>query len=382
MLFSRPETPPNHALLLTGGGARAAYQVGVLKAIASQLPRNQKSPFKIICGTSAGAINAVSMSCYASCFNLGVKKTEWVWKNFKTSQVYDCTWRKVFGYLLQNYISKFRKNKKERPTSLLNNEPLSKLLTELVDFKRIDRNILSGHLDAISISASSYSDGDSISFFQSSVSDEWQRAKRRGVKTVLTTRHLMASSAIPLVFPCVQIGNDYFGDGSIHQLSPLSPTIHLGADKILIIGVEQPKQDKYYQNQEFHPNTSYISGHLLETLFTDSLNADIERMQRVNTTLTHTSEEKIGLKKVESLLINPSRNFNAIASKHYSHMPSAIKFLLRLVGVTENSESALISYLMFEKPFTEELIELGYQDGLERLDEIMNFLELERVNKN
>jgi len=378
MIFSSPEKPSNNALLLTGGGARAAYQIGVLKAIASQLPRNQKSPFKVICGTSAGAINAVSMSCYASCFHLGVKKTEWVWKNFKTSQVYDCTWRGVFGYLLKNYFSKYRKNQRDRATSLLNNEPLSKLLTGVVDFKRIDRNILSGHLDAISISASSYSDGDSISFFQSSVSDEWQRAKRKGVKTVLTARHLMASSAIPLVFPCVQIGNEYFGDGSIHQLSPLSPAIHLGADRILIIGVEQPRKDKYNKDPEFHPNTSFITGHLLETLFTDSLNADIERMERVNNTLSHAAEQKVGLKKVENLLINPSQNFNAIASKHYQNMPSAIRFLLRLVGVTENSESALISYLMFEKPFTQELIELGYQDGLARIDEILDFLQLSK----
>lgn len=378
MIFSNTPKVSNNALILTGGGARAAYQIGVLKAIASKLPRNQKSPFKVICGTSAGAINAVSMACYASCFHLGVKKTEWVWKNFTTSQVYDCNWLNVFGYLARNYVSKYQKSQINRATSLLNNKPLSNLLSELVDFKRIDRNILSGHLDAISIAASSYSDGDSISFFQSSQSDEWSRAKRRGVKTVLTSRHLMASAAIPLVFPCVKIGNDFFGDGSIHQLSPLSPAIHLGADKILIIGVEQPRQDKYAKDPEFHPNSATITGHLLDTIFTDSLNSDLERMQRINNTISHTSEAKAGLKKVDSLLINPSRNFNSIASKHYHNMPSAIKFLLRLVGVTKNSESALISYLMFEKPFTEELIALGYQDGLDRIDEILAFLELDQ----
>ncbi|NVK23551.1 MAG: patatin-like phospholipase family protein [Gammaproteobacteria bacterium] len=379
MIFSNSfhsQAPSKNALILTGGGARAAYQIGVLKAIASQLPRNQKSPFKVICGTSAGAINAVSMACYASCFHLGVKKTEWVWKNFKTSQVYDCNWLNVFGYLAKNYISKYQKSQINRATSLLNNHPLSVLLSELVDFKRIDRNILSGHLDAISISASSYTDGDSISFFQSSHSDEWRRAKRRGVKTVLTSRHLMASAAIPLVFPCVKIGDQFFGDGSIHQLSPLSPAIHLGADKILIIGVEQPKLDNHIKDPEFHPNSATITGHLLDTIFTDSLNADIERMNRINATLDHTSEQKAGLKKVESLLINPSRSFNAIASKHYHSMPSAIRFLLRIAGITADSESALISYLMFEKPFTRELIELGYQDGLDRIDEILTFLEL------
>ena len=376
MIFSNSKQTPTNALLLTGGGARAAYQVGVLKAIASVLPRNQKSPFKVICGTSAGAINAVSMACYASCFHLGVKKTEWVWKNFKTEQVYQSSWSGMLGYLAQNYFSKYRKSQIDRPASLLNNAPLVELLSDLIDYKRIDRNILSDHLQAISVNASSYSDGDSISFFQSSQNDQWQREKRKGVKTVLTTRHLLASAAIPLVFPSVKIGDEFFGDGSIHQLSPLSPAIHLGADKILIIGVEQPKSDKYYGNSEFHPDTATITGHLLDTIFTDSLNSDLERMQRVNETLAQNGNQKSGLKQVDSLLINPSRNFNKIASKHYHNMPAAIRFLLRFAGVTKNSESALISYLMFEKPFTQELIQLGYEDGLEQIDAISEFLEL------
>lgn len=376
MIFSNNQQHDTHALLLTGGGARAAYQIGVLKAIASQLPRNQKSPFKVICGTSAGAINAVSMACYGSCFHLGVKKTEWVWKNFSTDQVYQSSWRKVFGHLLRNYVSKYTKSGQERPTSLFDNAPLQQLLTELIDYKRIDRNILSGHLDAVSVAASSYTDGDSIAFFQSSQSHAWQRAKRKGVKTVLTTRHLTASAAIPLVFPSVQIGNEFFGDGSIHQLSPLSPPIHLGANKILIIGVEQPNKVEDKIEQPFHPNAAAIAGHLLDTVFTDSLNSDLERMERINNTLNHTSEDKAGLRKVESLLINPSRNFNKIAAKHYETMPSAIRFLLRLIGITKSSDSALVSYLLFEKNFTQELIQLGYEDGLERLDDILEFLNL------
>lgn len=376
MIFSSPAKESTNALLLTGGGARAAYQIGVLKAIASQLPRNQKSPFKVICGTSAGAINAVSMACHASCFHLGVKKTEWVWKNFKTEQVYVGSWTGVFGYIFKNYFSKYTRTGKLRATSLLNNKPLENLLSGLIDYKRIDRNILTGHLDAVSIAASSYSDGDSIAFFQSSGNKEWKRAKRKGVKTVLTTRHLMASAAIPLLFPSVKIGNSYYGDGAIHQLSPLSPAVHLGANKILIIGVEQPKQDKYYGESEFHPNTAAITGHLLETIFTDSLNADLERMERINSTLNHTSEDKAGLTKVESLLINPSRCFNKLAAQHYNKMPSAIRFLLRFIGISKKSESAMMSYLMFEKPFTEELIKLGYEDGLKQKDEIMSFLGL------
>ena len=377
MIFKSSPPPPTCGLLLTGGGARAAYQVGVLKAIASRLPRNEKSPFKVITGTSAGAINALSMACYASCFHLGVKKTEWVWRNFSTEQVYVRSWSGVWSYMAKNYLSKFSKKGINRATSLFNNQPLQALLQDLIDYKRIDRNILSGHLDAISVAASSYSDGDSIAFFQSSLNKEWQRAKRKGVKTVLTTRHLLASSAIPLVFPSVKIDNQYYGDGSIHQLSPLSPPIHLGADKILIIGVEQPRTDKYYGESEFHPNSATITGHLLDTVFTDSLNSDLERMERINKTLDHVSSGKAGLKKIETLLINPSRNFSQIAKNYYYQMPSAIRFLLRFIGVTKNSESTLMSYIMFEKPFTRKLIEVGYEDGLSRLDEIMAFLELD-----
>lgn len=377
MLFKSQKKQKTCALLLTGGGARAAYQIGVLKAIATRLPRKEKSPFKVICGTSAGAINAVSLACYASCFHLGVKKTEWVWKNFRTDQVYVSSWRGVFSHLALNYLSKFSKKGKNRATSLFDNRPLKELLQEVVDFKRIDRNILSDHLEAVSVAASSYSDGDSIAFFQSSSAQNWTRAKRKGVKTMLTARHLLASAAIPLVFPSVKIDNHYFGDGSIHQLSPLSPPIHLGADKILIIGVEQPKTDKYYGNTEFYPNSATITGHLLDTVFTDSLNSDLERMERVNATLEHVPESKTSLKPVETLLINPSRNFSQIAKNYYDHIPSAIRFLLRFIGVTRHSESTLMSYILFERPYTQKLIEIGYEDGLNRLDEIMAFLELD-----
>lgn len=382
MLFKSEKKSKSCALLLTGGGARAAYQIGVLKAIASRLPRNQKSPFKVICGTSAGAINAVSMACYASCFHLGIKKTEWVWKNFTTDQVYASTWRGVLGHLLRNYWSKFTKKGKNRATSLFDNRPLQTLLQDVIDFKRIDRNILSDHLDAVSVAASSYSDGDSITFFQSSNAENWTRAKRKGLKTMLTARHLMASAAIPLVFPSVKIDNHFYGDGSIHQLSPLSPPIHLGADKILIIGVEQPKTDKYYGDTDFHPNSATITGHLLDTVFTDSLNADLERMERINKTLEHVPENKTELKPIETMIINPSRNFSQIANQYYDHIPSAIRFLLKFIGVNRNSESTLMSYILFEKPFTQKLISIGYEDGLAQLDDIMAFLDLESPSAN
>ena len=370
---------PKIALILTGGGARAAYQVGVLKAVKTLLPRNHKTPFDIICGTSAGSINATQLACYASCYHLGIKKLEWAWKNFTTCQIYHCEFHKVFGHLARGFWSNFQAEyANQRPGSLFDNKPLNVLLNKILDLGRIDRNIHGNYLDALCISASSYSDGDSISFYQSPHHQPWERAKRKGVQTDITIDHLMASSAIPLVFPSVKIKQQYYGDGSVHQLSPLSPAIHLGANKIFIIGVEQPKDTKWYGQAPHHPGVPYITGHLLDTIFSDTLGADLERMQRVNSTLALIPEEKrdTSLKPIDSMIINPSHNFNSIAQEFYHELPRAIRQILGLVGVGPHTESSLVSYLLFEQNYTRKLIHLGYHDGLERIDEIKDFLEL------
>ncbi|MFT4929203.1 MAG: NTE family protein [Phenylobacterium sp.] len=370
---------PKIALILTGGGARAAYQVGLLKAITTLLPRNHKAPFDIICGTSAGSINATQLACYASSYHLGVKKLEWAWKNFTTKKIYNCDFRGVFGHLARGIFSNFQADyANKQPGSLFDNAPLNTLLNQLLDLKRIDRNIHRGYLDALCISASSYSDGDSISFFQSDQHDAWTRARRKGLKTDISIDHLMASSAIPLVFPSVKIKQRYYGDGSVHQLSPLSPAIHLGAQKLFIIGVEQPEETKFYGQNPHHPDVAYMAGHLLDTIFSDTLTADIERMQRINETLKLIPPENqtTDLTQIESMVINPSHNFNSIASDFYFDLPMAVRWILSIVGVDQHSESSLVSYLLFEQSYTQELIKLGYHDGIAQLDEIATFLEL------
>lgn len=367
------------ALVLTGGGARAAYQVGVLKAIAKNLPRNQITPFAIINGTSAGAINATALGCYASCYQLAVKKLEWVWKNFHTEQVYHTRFSQVFGHIAANMLRSFQSNYENHPpASLFNNQPLRKLLHNVLDLKRIDKNISKQYLDALSVTASSYSSGDSVAFFQGRDVSNWQRAKRRGEKSTLNIEHLMASSAIPMVFPSTKIRQGYFGDGSVHQHSPLSPAIHLGADKIFVIGVEQPIDNKYFGFQPHYPGISTIAGHLLDTIFSDTLRADIERLERVNRTLSLLPgrDKHKELKRIDHFVINPSQNFNAIADNYYHFMPTSIKLLLRSIGVKKHSESSLVSYLLFEKEYTQHLIATGYQDGLAQIDEILSFLEL------
>ncbi len=365
------------AILLTGGGARAAYQVGVLKAIAQQYPRNSKIPFQIICGTSAGAINGTAIACYASCFQLGVKKLEWVWKNFHTGQVYYSDYIRASWHLLRGFLSAFQADyANHKPVSMLDNKPLKILLNNMLDLKRLDRNIMGGYLDSVSVTASCYNSGDSITFFQSRDASEWQRSRRCGQRTLLGIHHLMASAAIPLVMPSVRINQQYFGDGSVNQLAPLSAPIHLGADRILIVGLEQPRRREHLQQMPHHPNLSTIAGHLLDSIFADTLNADLERMQRVNKTLETLQQHNIAseLKPVHSYLINPSVNFNALASEHFLALPMAIRSLLRNIGIKQHSDSSLASYLLFEKNFTKRLIELGYQDAMVQMDGLMTFL--------
>jgi NTE family protein len=372
-----------NALVLTGGGARAAYQVGVLSAITKFVPRNHAIPFPILCGTSAGAINTTALGCYASCFHLGVKKLEWVWKNLDTSKIYHNNTRGVFGHISKAMLANFQADYANKlPRSLLNNEPLRDLLNSVMNFKRIDNNILQGYLSATSVTASSYSTGNSISFFQANDHiAPWNREKRCGQATQLNTEHLMASAAIPLVFPSVKIKKNHFGDGSVHQLSPLSPAIHLGAKRIFIIGVEQPKEPIYANENTPHPPTAAtIAGHLLDSIFADTMNSDLERMARINETLKlipKSKKENVeGLKHIDSFILNPSSDFNTIALNYYEDLPLPVRVLLRSAGINNDAESSLVSYLLFEKNFCSELIQLGFNDAMEQENQIRHFLNL------
>ncbi len=378
-----------NALVLTGGGARAAYQVGVLSAIAKFVPRHHAIPFPILCGTSAGAINTTALGCYASCFQLGVKKLAWMWKNLDTSKIYHNDTRGVFGYISKGMLASFQADYANKlPHSLLNNAPLRHLLNSVMDFKRIDNNILRGNLSAVSVTASSYTTGNSISFYQADDRiQSWQRAKRSGQATQLNSEHLMASAAIPLVFPSVKIKNQHFGDGSVHQLSPLSPAIHLGARRIFVIGVEQPKEPLHINENTPHPPTSAtIAGHLLDSIFADTMSSDLERMARINETLKLIPKKKKesieGLKHIDSFIINPSHDFNAISLNYYNDLPLPVRLLLRSAGVSNDSESSLISYLLFEKNFCTELIKLGFEDAMEQENQIKHFLNLYPVSNH
>lgn len=372
--------PTSTALVLGGGGARAAYQVGVLKALVQCYPRNHSIPFKIISGTSAGAINGTSIATHASCFHLGVRKLEWVWRHMETRKVYRTSIPEVLSHLAKMALKGLQDDKVNTDAgSLLDNEPLRLLLNQLIDFKRIDRNIQNGALTALSVDTSCYNNSRSETFFQAARDiDNWTRARRSGIRKMLNTEHLLASSAIPLVFPSIKLNQAYYGDGSVHQLAPLSSPIHLGATRLFIINLDSPHKH-FPMELEYHPKTATIAGHLLDTVFSDTLNSDLERLERINHTLSlipDPSRAQLSLHPIKTLLIKPSEDISKIAARYYEDMPWAIKNLLSLIGIDRQSDSSIVSYLLFEKSYTSALIDLGYQDAMSQIHDIKAFFNL------
>lgn len=369
-------------LILTGGGARAAYQVGVLKAIAEILPRRTQNPFPVICGTSAGAFNAVTLAVYAQSFRLGVQYLDRMWKNFTAHDIYRADPLGVLKnsvlWLSGLVLNGLGINKLNR-VSLLDSTPLAELLERSLPSEKIQENIDAGVLHALSISTSGYSTGHSVNFFQSVQGiPPWQRARRLGIATNIEAKHILASSAIPFIFPAVRINREYFGDGSMRQVAPISPALHLGAVRVLVIGTGQaadnePSRSKVYE----YPSLAKIAGHAMDSIFLDSLEVDIERLNRINKTLELVPEEirqRMHLHHVEVLQIAPSQSIEKIAGLYAKQLPWAIRLLLGSVGAMRNNASNLVSYLLFEKDFCRALIDLGYQDAMNRKQEIVDFL--------
>ncbi len=371
-------------LILTGGGARAAYQVGVLKAIAELLPRRAHNPFPVICGTSAGALNAATIAANAQNFHKAVRYLNNIWKNFHANQVYRTDVIGVFNnsmlWLAGLVLSGLGINRLKQ-VSLLDNTPLAELLEEILPCEKIQQHIDAGLLHALSITASGYSSGQSVTFYQGVDGIEpWRRTRRIGVPARIETRHLLASSAIPFIFPASLINREYFGDGSMRQIAPIGSALHLGATRILVVGStnDNLEQGRHPDGSEC-PSLAQIAGHALNSIFLDSMEVDLERVQTVNRMVAMMPEEaraRAGLKHVEMLVISPSESIDRIAARHASELPWTIRVLLRLMGAQQSSNATLVSFLLSEKKYCSALIDLGYRDAMKRRDEIVRFLEL------
>jgi NTE family protein len=381
--FKKKTEQPVTGLILPGGGARNAYQAGVLKAIGDMLPEDVENPFPVICGTSSGAMNAVLLASSATRFREGVDRIYGIWANFHVGKIFKAdTWTAVKSGINWALTFIFGRLFRGQPDSILDNSPLRELMERHIRFARIQQAIDTGVLRAVSITTSGYSSGMSITFYQG-VEElvPWKRTRRLGMRTELTLNHLMASSAIPVLFPAVKLRNEYYGDGSMRQTAPLSPALHLGANRLLIIGVRNPVPDASPEegSEVPYPSLGQISGYIFDTLFMDSLDADIERMRRINHTITETRDKQVdykgsSLRPIEYLVISPSRDVREIVARYVGSFPRSLHILLKGIGALTREGRPLMSYLLFDAPYCKELMELGYQDAMASREQILHLL--------
>ena len=390
-------------LVLTGGGARAAYQVGVLRGIeriragCGASNGSSGNPFAVMTGTSAGAINAAALASHADEYPRAVERLHRIWYDFQAHHVYradafgvvrsGARWLTMFtiGWALARW-------RRAKPKSLLDNAPLEALLAEMVPLERIPMLVKRGVLRAFAVTASSYTAGTHATFYEAHAAQTpWVRSQRVAVPGSITLTHLLASSAIPFVFPAQSLPFDgdrhWFGDGSMRQTAPLTPAIHLGADRLLVIGagrLQEPPGEK--RPAGGYPSLAQIGGHALSNIFLDALAVDIERARRINATLALLPADlraHSALRPLELLVIAPTQRLDDIALKHIGALPGPVRTMLRAVGVSEAAAKAnggggggggaLASYLLFESDFTRELLALGEADALARADEVRAF---------
>ncbi len=385
----------NTALVLMGGGARTAYQAGVLKAVMGMLSRQSPGnagafPFQTMVGTSAGALNVTYLASQANLGLNALSQLAHFWQTLRSEEVYRLDapiWvrssRLVAGWALSRQVRRHR--------ALLDNTPLVNTLHNAIDLTRLELNLAQSLLDSVAVTASSYTTGVHWTFCQTGPAhpvQPWGRPDRRADLQPVTIEHLMASSAIPFLFRAVPLwvnGHmEYFGDGSMRQSSPLSPAIHLGARKILAIGVGQPQRASLVRQTEEEPTAGTIAGHAMASVFNDTLQTDVEQAQRVSTTLKSLPPSLLAAlpyKSVEVLAIQPSQSMDALALDHVGALPARTRDMLVGLGALSTarggvgSAAALASYLLFEPAFVRALISMGEFDANARRDELLAFFQ-------
>ena len=370
-------------IVLSGGGARAAYQVGALRAIARILDAATPTPFTVICGTSAGAINAAALAGRADSFRNAVARLVRLWRNIDVSEVYKADLATVSAHGVRWLASVLTgRPGPANAASMFDNRPLRGLLRRELSAEHVAAHVADGRLRALAINATSYSTGHAVTFYQGDPSlKPWQRMRRRGEATTIGVDHLLASTAIPFVFPATRVGKEYFADGSVRQIAPLSPALHLGARRLLIIAVGQfTGQIAKSAAAIRYPSFAQVAGHALSSIFLDNLAADLERMARVNELVDLIPPESlvehgVDVAHVDALVLGPSRDLAALAVSYGRHLPAGVRYLLGGLGGTAGSGANLLSYLLFDSHYCRALIALGYSDAMARRDEIAAFLD-------
>lgn len=364
-------------LILSGGGARAAYQVGVLRA-AIEIHGRDELPFDVICGTSAGAINAAFVAANAHRPREGLEALYRTWRGISPGDVYDPRWRAVMGSLLRIALAPLRRGERAAPRSVLNSEPLRGMLDNWLDFDAVRANLARGAVQSLCITAMDYATGTSVAFYEGGTVAPWDRVYRRGEPTRLGSQHVMASAAIPILFPAQRIGDAFYGDGALRQLHPISPALKLGASRLFVIGVSTRCVDAPEMLDRRSPTIGQMAGHMLNREFIDNLEADILLAERINA-LTDPLRAQVnvstGMQHIDTLVITPSQPFNAIAAGYMKAQPRSMRLLFRLLGAGPRGAGAsFASYLMFDGNFCARLMDLGYADTMRERERVEAFL--------
>lgn len=371
-----------NGLVLSGGGARGAYQAGVLKGVGEICRELKiKNPFELISGVSAGAINAVKIAARPGDFNQAAQDLCDLWKDLSSEDIFR-TDPGSLGKIGLQWVGKLSFGGLvgvQEGQSLLDTSPLRALLDTHVDFSQIETNIREGRLEALAVSAIDYRNSHTVSFIQGKAHlSPWEKSRKRAEKTIIRLEHIMASSSIPLLFPPQKVDHRFFGDGCVRNQSPSAPAIYMGAKKLLIIGVRTQGMTQDLaraQNDTQAPSVARVINTLLSSILLDTIEGDVERIDRVNQLVHELPEEsaqKLKLREIPYLFISPSRDIGEVALELAGQMPRIVRYLIKGLGPIHDA-AELISYLLFEKEFCQSLIDMGYQDALAQKSTLTDF---------
>ncbi len=372
------------ALVLTGGGARGAYQVGVLKYVSEIVPDPK---FKILLGSSAGAINVSALASQRGSFQAAVHEMELVWKHLTIDQVMKIgilsLGRKVLLWIVNLTFGGIW----GRPltNSLIDTTPLKQLIHDIYRPDIVAEKIERGDIEAIAVTATEIATASSVTFVQAKEHKQWMRAKRRSEPAKITAEHVLASAAIPFFFKAVRIGLRQYVDGSVRSSTPLSPAARLGATKIFSIGVRKSTSaSDIFREQgdvvEDEPSASDIAGLVLNSLFSDAVDADAEHLQRINQLVKDSGEDlaakSVAMRPIEVFLARPSEDIGKVAKEFLSSVPWVLRYLLRGLGGEKSKSSDVVSYMMFDGKYAARLIDMGYKDALNQSAQIKAFFNI------